>query len=379
MVVTPVTANVRAVLHGPKNIKIEEAPIAKPGPGEAQVAIKATGLCGSDLHYYLHARNGDFVHDKPAILGHEASGQITVLGEGVTHLKVGDRVAIEAGIQCGLCRLCLDGKYNLCTKMRYCSSAKGDPKLEGTLQTAMNHPAHLLHLLPEPVTYEQASIIEPLAVCLHAAARAPISSGDRILVIGAGAMGMLMAAVAKTSGAGDVVIVDIAKERVDFAVKQGFATAGFLTPTDKPRPMSAEEGLKRAKEQAEEMIVKFCGQGGDGFDRVYECSGVEACVQLAFYAVRPAGKVALVGMGTSSMQVPMMVAIAREVDIVGVMRSCNDYPKALSMLGAGRFPGLENIVTAKLPLEKTVEAFEMLLKGKDERGVMMVKIMVGEY
>lgn len=151
-----------AVLYGPHDLRVDDRTVLPPGYGHVQVAIACTGLCGSDrmlfhyslsfpkinapsVHYYLHARNGDFVVQAPMVLGHEAAGVITAIGPGVKNLSVGQRVAIEAGIMCKNCNYCAEGRYNLCKGMRFCSSAKTFPHLDGTLQGRMNHPAHIIH------------------------------------------------------------------------------------------------------------------------------------------------------------------------------------------------------------------------------------------
>ena len=158
---TLINVETACVLHGAKDMRVEQRTVKAPREGEAQVQVVATGLCGSDreysvasllartnaplVHYYVHGRNGDFVLQSPLVLGHEAAGIVTDVGYGVTSVKVGQRVAIEAGVYCKECSYCVDGRYNLCQNMRFCSSAKTFPHLDGTLQGKMNHRADLLH------------------------------------------------------------------------------------------------------------------------------------------------------------------------------------------------------------------------------------------
>lgn len=151
-----------AVLHGAKDLRVEDRTLWPPHQGQVQVAVVATGLCGSDrmylsfvhirvpltpplVHYYLHGRNGDFALQAPLVLGHESAGIVTAVGPGVKNFVPGQRVAIEAGIMCNDCNYCDKGRYNLCKSLRFCSSAKTFPHLDGTLQDRMNHPAHVLH------------------------------------------------------------------------------------------------------------------------------------------------------------------------------------------------------------------------------------------
>lgn len=134
-----------AILYGPRDIRINDRGIWPPSAGDVQVQVVATGLCGSDVHYFSDGRNGDFAVRAPLVLGHEASGFVTAVGRGVSGFAVGQRVAIEAGINCRNCSFCAKGRYNLCKGMRFCSSASRIPHVDGTLQSKMNHPAHVLH------------------------------------------------------------------------------------------------------------------------------------------------------------------------------------------------------------------------------------------
>lgn len=365
------SSNKAAVLHAGKDLRIEQRPVPQPGPEEAVVAVKATGLCGSDLHYYRHGRNGDFIVQRPMALGHEAGGIITAIGSNVKNVKVGQRVAFEAGIYCKSCRFCKVGKYNLCENMRFCSSAKTFPHLDGTLQDYMAHPADLLHPLPDSVTFEQAALIEPLSVVIHASRRAKIQPGYTVLVFGAGAVGLLACSVAKVSGASRIAVVDIDTRRLSFAKANGFATDTYTIST-KEKP-----SLEQSKTNAT-TILKALDQPL-GFSAVFECTGVESCAQAAIHCAETSGRVILIGMGTPNMTLPVSAAAFREVDIIGSFRYCNTYPAALRMMGAGAFSNIEKLVTHKFPLQQSLDAFETLATGKDAKGQVVIKVMIGDY
>ncbi|KZT54646.1 GroES-like protein [Calocera cornea HHB12733] len=363
------------VLHGPEHLRLESRTPSPPNQGEAQVQVMATGLCGSDLHYYKHGRNGDFALRSPLILGHEAAGMVTALGPGVTNLRVGQRVAIEAGVYCGACKLCKEGRYNLCPNMQFCSSAKTHPHRDGTLQGRMNHPARLLHPISDSTTFEQAALAEPLSVVLHAARRADFQSGQTALILGAGAVGLLACALAKAHGAKEIVAVDIEPQRLEFAKEQGFATTTYTLPRG-PRPASPEEGLERAKETATKLKN---GTGNmDGFDVVFECTGVEPCIQAGVHCATTGGKLVLVGMGTPAAMFPLSAAALREVDVIGVFRYHHTYPEALRLIGSGALAGIEKMVTHRFALEDARAAFELLAKGGDDKSGMVIKVMVGQ-
>ncbi|SGY47270.1 BQ5605_C001g00515 [Microbotryum silenes-dioicae] len=373
-----VPVNYAAVLHGPKDLRLTEREVVAPVAGEAQVAVKATGLCGSDMHYYIHGAVGDFKLRHPMALGHESAGVVTAVGEGVTSVAVGDRVAIEAGVYCGQCRLCKTGRYNLCGKMRFNSSAKVYPHADGSLQTFLNHPARNLHKLPDACSYEAAALVEPLSVVLHASRRANISAGQSVLVLGAGAVGILALAVAKAHGATHLVVVDINEARVNFSVQEGFANAGHILPRT-ARPENSTQSLEQAKTMADDVLAKYSVPDSDGFDVVLECTGVETCMQAAVHAARPGGKVVYIGMGTPNATLPVSAAAFREVDLLGVFRYVNTYPDALALFGAGRLPGVEKLVTTRHKLSDVNQAFEELINGVDKDGKMIIKMMIGDY
>ncbi|KAJ3491321.1 hypothetical protein NLI96_g789 [Meripilus lineatus] len=364
-----------AVLHGPKDLRFEPRTLWPPHQGQVQVAVTATGLCGSDLHYYMHGRNGDFALQAPLVLGHESAGVVTAVGPGVKNFVVGQRVAIEAGIMCNDCNYCSKGRYNLCKNMRFCSSAKTFPHLDGTLQDRMNHPAHVLHPLPDNCTFDQAALAEPLSVLLHASRRADLSPStpSTVLVFGVGAIGLLACALAKSYGATKVVAIDINQARLNFAREQGFAEQVFCLPIA-DRAKTTEEQLRRAKENISAALSAF--NMPDGFDVIFECTGAEPCIQMSIHAAVTGGKVMLVGMGTRNITLPLSAAALREVDIHGSFRYAHTYPTALALLASGKLPNIEKIITHRFPLEHAARAFELLSRGKDEEGRMVIKIMI---
>ena len=326
--------------HGPKDLRLEERDPVAPGEGEATVAIEMTGICGSDLHYYLHGANGDFKIIDPLVLGHEAGGIVTAVGpepasptsknaNSQSRLKVGDRVAIECGHNCGGCRMCKEGRYNLCKNMRFCSSAKSHPHVDGTLQDQMNHPVSLLHKLPDGCSFEAAALAEPLCVVLHAIRRSGLRAGDRVLVLGAGAVGLLALALARAQGATTTIAVDIDQSRLDFAKENGWATGTHCLERG-PR-VSGADAMAAGKKSWEGLkaddIVTRVEDLDEGFDIVFECTGVESCMQMAVYAARAGGKAMYIGMGTSAMLLPTGPSLIREVDIMGVFRYANVYPE----------------------------------------------------
>jgi L-iditol 2-dehydrogenase len=365
---------VASVLHGVKDLKIEHRQLGAPEASEVQVAVQATGLCGSDLHYFNHYRNGDIIVQEPLTLGHESSGVVTAVGSQVTNLKVGDRVALEVGLPCLECDLCKEGRYNICKSLRFRSSAKSFPHFQGTLQARINHPAVYCHKLPSSVSLDLGAILEPLGVAIHGSRRAALKSGSTVLIFGAGAVGLLCAAMAKVCGAKTVVIADIQAERVDFAVKNKFADAKIVVPMK--RPQSIEDKLGFAKEVAE-MVKSASGIGE--VDAVFECTGVESCLQAAIYSTRPGGRIMLIGMGSPIQTLPISAAALREIDLVGVFRYANTYEEAIKLVSSGNplLPDLSKLVTQRFNgFDGIPGAFAMAGRVKDDEGNLVLKVVV---
>ncbi|KAI1358204.1 alcohol dehydrogenase GroES-like domain-containing protein [Xylaria arbuscula] len=367
-----------SVLHGVKDLRVENRSLPSPSDSEVQIAVSATGLCGSDLHYFNHFRNGNIQVVEPLSLGHESAGTITAVGSSVTHLQVGDKVALEVGLPCESCELCAQGRYNICKAMSFRSSAKSVPHFQGTLQTRINHPARYCHKLPSSLTLEHGALIEPLSVAMHAGRRSGVSEGSTVLILGAGAVGLLCGAVAKVAGAKKIVIADILAERTTFAVDNGFADAAFSVPM--ARPQTIEEKLVYAQDVADKIKkIKVDGEEVGEVDVTFECTGVESCMHSAIYSTKPGGKVMIIGMGTPIQTIPISAAALREVDLVGVFRYANTYPSALKLLSEKneRLPDISKLVTQRFQgLENIPAAFEMAGKVKDDKGNLVLKVMV---
>ncbi len=261
----------------------ESRTLPAPSPTELQISIRSTGLCGSDLHYYRHFRNGDILVREPMSLGHESAGVVVGIGPSVSGFQVGDKVALEVGLPCEECDRCKEGRYNICKGMKFRSSAKAFPHAQGTLQERVNHPVGWCHRLPDDMSLDLGALLEPLSVAIQASKRAQLAVGCTVLVFGAGAVGLLVAAMAKISGAGTVIIADIDSGRVQFGIEHKFAHAGFTVPMK--RGSTIDEQLDIAREMAAE-IGKVKMQSGSEIgevDAVFECTGVPSCVQTGIY------------------------------------------------------------------------------------------------
>ncbi|KAF2714803.1 GroES-like protein [Pleomassaria siparia CBS 279.74] len=369
-----------SVLHGPRDLRLETRSISDPAPNELQIAIKATGLCGSDVSYYNKFRNGDLQAVQPLSLGHESAGVVVAIGEAVTGFVIGERVALEVGVPCDSCRSCQRGRYNLCPSMRFRSSAKSVPHFQGTLQERVNHPAKWCHKIPAHVTLESAALLEPLSVAIHATRRASIEQGDTAIIFGAGTVGLLVAAMAKISGATTVVIADVDSGRVNYALSNGFAHKGYIV-TPRRHLNDTSERLAAAKEISRDIvqIASLNEIDFEGADVTFDCTGKEICMQAGLYSTRPGGKLVMVGMGTPIQTLPMSAAHLKEVDIIGIFRYANTYATGIKILSAGALPSLDNMVTHRFKgLGAAKDAFELAGKTVDKDGKLVLKVLI-EY
>ncbi|KAK4466885.1 putative sorbitol dehydrogenase [Cladorrhinum samala] len=409
-----------SVLHGPRDLRMEQRHIQEPGIGELQISIKTTGICGSDVSYYKKFANGDLCACQPLSLGHESSGIVVAIGPQVDGFNLGDRVALEVGIPCGQCGICREGRYNLCKKMRFRSSAKSFPHFQGTLQDRINHPAAWCHRLPDNISFDSAALLEPLSVALHAVNRAKPTPGSSALVLGAGAVGLLTAAMARQSGCSTVTIADVDQGRVDFAIAKGFATHGYVvqrplhsssscsslysggsmsgtsTPCDgvmtPSSTVSFQSQLDYTKSLARAILEETAASSpmlvddeDDGVDITFECTGKEECMHTSLYATKAGGKVIMVGMGTPIQTLPLSVAHLREIDILGIFRYANTYATGIKLLcardrpnrGGYVLPNLDKMVTHRFKgLENAKGAFELASRTIDDNGNLVLKVVI---
>ncbi|RDI81597.1 hypothetical protein Vi05172_g8418 [Venturia inaequalis] len=378
----PKQATVQAsVLTGPKQLHLEYRHLTDPAPGELQISVLATGICGSDVAYYKNFRNGDLQAVAPLTLGHESAGVVEAIGDGVNGFCVGDRVALEVGVPCDNCRACQRGRYNLCPKMRFRSSAKSIPHFQGTLQERINHPAKWCYKIPESVSLEAAALLEPLSVAIHSTRRASIEQGDTVIVFGAGTVGLLVAAMAKLSGATTVTIVDINTKRVKYALENNFATRGYVVPHSGHNEHTEKivDRFEEAKTLASDVVDTACAGETDveGADVTFDCTGKEVCMQAGLYATRPGGQLIMVGMGTPIQTLQMSAAHLKEVDIIGIFRYANTYPTGIKLLASGALPSLDNMITHRFQgLDQVRDAFELASKQMDREGNLVLKVLI---
>ncbi|KAF9530424.1 chaperonin 10-like protein [Crepidotus variabilis] len=335
-------ANIAAFYNQNKEIHLVKKPKPKPGPGQVLLHVRATGICGSDVHFWKHGRIGDsmVVRDECGS-GHESAGEVVEIGEGVSQWKPGDRVAIEAGVPCSqpACDACRTGRYNACPDVVFFST----PPYHGTLTRWHLHPAQWLHRLPDNVSFEEGSLCEPLAVALAGIERSGLRLGDPLLICGAGPIGLVTLLSARAAGAEPIVITDLFQSRLDFA-KQ-------LVPGVRTVLISRN---KNPKEQSE--IIKKTA--GTPLTVALECTGVESSIHTAIYSMVFGAKVFIIGVGKSEQSFPFMHLSANEIDVSFEYRYANQYPKAIRLV-AGGLINIKPLVTHRFSLEDAVAAFHV--------------------
>jgi len=338
-----------AVLHEPGKLRIEERPRPEPASDEALVAVREVGICGSDLHYYRHGRIGDYVVEEPLILGHESAGEVVAVGDRVTDLAPGDRVALEPGVPCGRCAHCRRGEYNRCPDVTFMAT----PPDDGALAEYVAWPADFAYRLPDGVSTLAGALCEPLGVGVHAARRGEVGVGDSVLVTGAGPIGLLAADAARAAGATEVFVADVVASKRDRAAARGATAAFDPTETDLAEAVAGRTD-------------------GTGVDVVIEAAGAESAIRGTLDAVRRGGTVVFVGLADEA-EVPLDVLeiVDGELDVRGSFRYRNTYPAAIDLLAVDRVDAA-GLVDFETDLSDAASAFERALDPDVVKGVITV-------
>ncbi len=284
------------------------------------------------------------------VLGHESAGTILAAHPSVTHLRPGDRVAIEPNIICHECEPCLTGRYNGCENVRFLST----PPVDGLLRRYVNHPAAWCHKIGD-MSFENGALLEPLSVALAAMERSGVKLGDPVLICGAGPIGLIALLCCRAAGAEPIVITDIDEGRLKFAKE--------LVPsvrTHHVRSVSAEESAEAIVGLAEVRPAI-----------ALECTGVESSVATAVWCVKFGGKVFVIGVGKDEMSMPFMRLSTQEIDLQFQYRYCNTWPRAIRLVKSGVID-LSKLVTHRFDLEDAVKAFETAADPKT--GAIKVQI-----
>lgn len=340
-----------AVMNGVGKMGFVEREIPQPADNEVLVKLEYVGICGSDMHYYETGRIGDYVVEPPFVLGHEPGGVVVEVGKNVTHLKVGDRVALEPGKTCGHCEYCREGKYNLCPDVVFFAT----PPVDGVFQEYVAHEASLCFKLPENVDTLEGALIEPLAVGFHAANQGGAHAGQTAVVFGAGCIGLVSMMALKAEGVSRVYVVDIMQKRLDKAMELGATGVINSMNTD------VQEEIGRLTE-------------GKGVDLVIETAGMEVTTRQAIHITKKGATIVLVGYSkTGEMTLPLSLALDKELTFKTVFRYRHIYPMAIEAVASGKV-NLKGIVSNIFNFDDIQAAMDKSVSDKANIVKSVVKI-----
>lgn len=345
-------------------------PEPTPAAGEVLVKVQACGICGSDIHG-MDGRSGR--RQAPIVMGHEASGEITAVGEGVTEWKVGDRVTFDSTEYCGECEECQAGFVNLCPNRRVLGVSPGEYRRHGCFAEKIALPTRILYRIPDELSYEKAAFAEPVSIALHAVNLADgievgeafqdvedhehtqecghdchceeEAAGGTAVVVGAGLIGLLVIQALKARGWEKVIAVDLDDKRLELA-----------------RQLGAEEAFNAKQEGLAQHLRTLCG--GDGADASFEVVGAAAPLDLAIRCVRKGGQVVLIGNLQPNTPFPLQEVVTRQITIKGSCSCAGEYPEAIRRIQDGSIQ-VEPLLSAVAPLSEGADWFKRLYDNKE--------------
>ncbi len=336
-----------AYLVGPRKIEIAESAQPKiENDSDVLIEVKSVGVCGSDVHYYEHGRIGSQVMEYPYILGHETAGVVLEVGLKVGRVKPGDRVVVEPGISCGKCEACLEGLQNLCPEVRYlaCGDERG---LEGCLKEYLVMPEDNFFHLPDNISFEEGTLIEPLSISLYGVNISDLEAGQSAAVFGSGPMGLTALASARAHGAALTFATDLIDERVEMA-----------------RAMGADHAFNPQKTDVVEEIMEKTG--GRGVDVAFEAAGEQETMDHAVKTLKLGGRLVIIGIPATSDHIGLLAEPARRKGLVikNVRRQVRSVEKAIELVHGGMV-NVKRLITHRFTLEETGQAFEILSNYRD--------------
>ncbi len=340
------------VIHAARDLRIEDHEAEVPGPGQVQVRLARGGICGSDLHYYNHGGIGSAIRlREPMVLGHEVSGHVTALGDGVTGLVPGDLVAVSPSRPCHACRYCHEGMWNQCLNMRFYGSAMPFPHIQGAFREVLV--AEASQCVPAAgLTPGEAAMAEPLAVCLHAVRRAGSLLGKSVLVTGCGPIGVLCILAARRAGADLIVATDLSDFTLAMARQAGAdVTINMATDAGALAGYGAAKGV---------------------FDVLFECSGAAVALVGAIAVLRPGGTIMQLGLG-GDMTLPVQAMTAKELTLRGSFRFHAEFATGVSLMQKG-LVDVRPLITQTVALVDVEQGFAL---ANDRSRAMKVQIAFG--
>lgn len=335
------------VLQDYLKFTVTEVPQPEIGPEEVLIAVKACGICGSDVH----GMDGSTGRRRPPIImGHEAAGVIAATGGSVTNWKAGDRVTFDSTIYCGKCEFCRRGQVNLCNHRRVLGVSCEDYRQQGAFAEFVAVPQHILYKLPDSLSFEHAALIEPFSIAFHAVRRTSIALNDSSLVLGCGMIGLALIQTLRLAGCGRIIAVDVASDKLAMA-----------------RQMGASHTINSSEENPLAQILALTNNTGVAL--AFEAVGIDATLGLALRSVRKGGQAMLVGNLATKVDFPLQFAVTRELTIYGSCASVGEYPACLDLIASGALQ-VAPFLSASAPLAEGAAWFDRLYRK--EPGLLKV-------
>ena len=319
-----------------RNLELTDVPVPKPGPDEVLIRVVACGICGSDVHGY-DGSSGRRI--PPIIMGHEAAGMIAAVGKSVNGFSEGDRVTFDSTVYCGECANCRHGDVNLCDHRQVLGVSCGDYRRPGAFAEFVSIPARILYRLPDNFAFEEAAMLEAVAVALHAVSLVPISPGSSGLVVGAGTIGLLLQQALRVAGCSRVFVADVDPSRLALSRDLGATATLSAGPTLTQQLLQLTEGC--------------------GVDIAAEAVGKSETVTAAIDGVRKGGSVLLVGNISPEVTLPLQKVVTRQIRLQGSCASAGEYPAAIELLSSGKIQ-VKPLITAIARLDEGPQWFERL-------------------
>ena len=342
-----------AFMRGIDKMIIKEIPVPEIGKKEVLVSLEYVGICGSDVHYFHNGCCGSYNVDlsEDYMLGHECAGTLVKVGEEVERLKVGDRVALEPGITCGECEQCKSGHYNLCPDVVFLAT----PPVQGCNEEYIAFPENMCFKLPDNVSTKEGALIEPLSVGFYASEQGGVKTGDTVVILGSGCIGLVTLLACKAHGAGKIIVADLVEARLQKAIELG-----------------AAEVINSGKEDALKKIEELTN--GRGAEVVFETAGSPVTIAQTPFIVRRGGTITLVGISAKEEITYNFAQIMdKEATIKSVFRYRNIYPKAIAAVSSGAI-NVKGIVTHEFDLEHIQDAYDEAVNNKTDLVKAVIKV-----
>lgn len=337
------------LLTAPSKLEFVDFADPKPADDEVVVRVRACGICGSDIHGWDGSTGR---RQTPLIMGHEASGEIVATGPKVSKWKSGDRVTFDSTIYCGKCHFCRDGHVNLCDNRRVVGVSPTEYKQHGAFAERLAIPERILYRLPDTLPYDQAAMVEPVSIAVHAIKRTTIAPGSTAVVIGSGMIGLLVIQALRWAGAKNVIAVDLADNRLALASQLG-----------------ATHTINSGKGDVAAEVAKITG--GLGADTAFEVVGFTATLNLAIAVLKRGGACVMVGnLSPKTQDFPLQAVVTKELTITGSCASAGEYPLCLDLIAQGHI-NVKPMIEAVVPLQDGAGWFEKL-SAKDGGKYMKV-------